>query len=188
LPYARPAISPQFFQPCRRSRKLTDETNLTAPLIRHEVLGSRRAIRPTRTSRAQRCRVHRNPARDSDDTRSPLLVSRDGQHIRQFRISVKWNIFGPRGLTPSRVFCPSGNESPVARMEPTGRREAPPDDRLRAIRERRGRRTSGPGSGCAPSGRPITRARPAVRLPPCMHYPSCHPRGLRFTCRQLARG
>ena len=26
LPYVRPAISPQFFQPCRRSRKLTDET------------------------------------------------------------------------------------------------------------------------------------------------------------------
>ncbi|EHR02465.1 hypothetical protein Bra471DRAFT_03218 [Bradyrhizobium sp. WSM471] len=33
LPYARPALSPQFFQPCRRSRKLTDETNLTAPLV-----------------------------------------------------------------------------------------------------------------------------------------------------------
>src|SRR6185369_13223017 len=29
-----------------------------------------------------------SPARDSDDTRSPLLVSRDGQHIRHFRISV----------------------------------------------------------------------------------------------------
>ncbi|MCS3500651.1 hypothetical protein M2189_000397 [Bradyrhizobium japonicum] len=26
LPYARPTISPQFFQPCRRSRKLADET------------------------------------------------------------------------------------------------------------------------------------------------------------------
>jgi hypothetical protein len=26
-------------------------------------------------------------------TRSPLLVSRDGRHIRQNRISVKWNIF-----------------------------------------------------------------------------------------------
>ena len=39
LPYARPAISPQFFQPCRRSRKLADETNLTAPLIQHEALG-----------------------------------------------------------------------------------------------------------------------------------------------------
>src|SRR6476659_1150728 len=38
LPYARLAISPQFFQPCRRSRKLTDETNLPAPIIRHEVL------------------------------------------------------------------------------------------------------------------------------------------------------
>jgi len=33
LPYARLAISPQFSQPCRRSRKLTDETNLAAPLV-----------------------------------------------------------------------------------------------------------------------------------------------------------
>ena len=61
LPYARPAISPQFSRPCRRSRKLTDETNLTAPLVQHEVLGSRRAIRPAHASRARRCRVHRKP-------------------------------------------------------------------------------------------------------------------------------
>jgi hypothetical protein len=37
----------------------------------------------------------------------------------------------------------------VARMEPTGRREAPPDDRLRVIR---GRRRVSPGFRCAPSG------------------------------------
>jgi hypothetical protein len=37
----------------------------------------------------------------------------------------------------------------VARMEPTGRREAPPDDRLREIRDSR---DAGPGLRCAPSG------------------------------------
>src|SRR4051812_42488042 len=38
LPYARPAISPQFFQPCRRSRKLTDETKPSSAARRHEAL------------------------------------------------------------------------------------------------------------------------------------------------------
>src|SRR6266853_6997528 len=37
----------------------------------------------------------------------------------------------------------------VARMEPTGRREAPPDDRLREIRDSR---DAGPGFRFAPSG------------------------------------
>src|SRR5882724_3098341 len=37
----------------------------------------------------------------------------------------------------------------VARMEPTGRREAPPDDRLREIRDSR---DAGPGLRFAPSG------------------------------------
>ncbi len=54
--------SQQFFQPCRRSRKLTGETNLTAPLVRTKASGSRRAIRPARSFRARRCRVHRSPA------------------------------------------------------------------------------------------------------------------------------
>jgi len=46
LPYARPAISPQFSQPCRRSRKLTDETKPSSAARRNAALGSRRAIRP----------------------------------------------------------------------------------------------------------------------------------------------
>jgi hypothetical protein len=47
-------------------------------------------------------------------------------------------------------------ESGVAWMEPTGRREAPPDDRLRAIRDRDVRETAPdfaslhPGYGCLP--------------------------------------
>jgi hypothetical protein len=61
LPYARFAISPQFSRPCRRSRKLTGETNLTAPFVRAKPQGSRRAIRPTPATRARRCRVHRKP-------------------------------------------------------------------------------------------------------------------------------
>ena len=46
LPYARPAISLQFSQPCRQSRKLTYETSLSAPFVRAMPRGSRRAIRP----------------------------------------------------------------------------------------------------------------------------------------------
>ncbi|MFK4727318.1 hypothetical protein ABIE89_008418 [Bradyrhizobium niftali] len=61
LPYARPAISPRFSQPCRRSRKPAGETNLSAPFVRTKPWGSRRAIRPARNSRARRCRVHRKP-------------------------------------------------------------------------------------------------------------------------------
>ena len=39
LPYARPAISPQFFQPCRRSRKLTGETKPSSAARPHAVAG-----------------------------------------------------------------------------------------------------------------------------------------------------
>jgi hypothetical protein len=46
LPYARFAISPQFSQPCRRSRKLTGETKPSSAARPHAVSGSRRAIRP----------------------------------------------------------------------------------------------------------------------------------------------
>src|SRR3954467_9672902 len=57
LPYARLAISPQYSQPCRRSRKLTDETKPSSAARRNEVLGSRRAIRPARFLAPERCRV-----------------------------------------------------------------------------------------------------------------------------------
>ena len=39
----------------------------------HDASGSRRAIRPARTSRTRRCRVHRNPARVSNDSRTAPL-------------------------------------------------------------------------------------------------------------------
>ena len=50
--------------------------------------------RPARTARARRCRVHRKPSSQSVTTYDrPSRMSRDGRHIRQIRISVKWNIF-----------------------------------------------------------------------------------------------
>ena len=61
LPYARPAISPQSFQPCRRSRKLTGETNLTAPFVCTGPEGSQDYPALPSTSRARHCRVHRKP-------------------------------------------------------------------------------------------------------------------------------
>jgi len=60
LPYARPAISPQFSRPCRRSRKLTDETNLTAPLVRTRPR-AHRDYPPCPHLSCRRCRVHRKP-------------------------------------------------------------------------------------------------------------------------------
>jgi hypothetical protein len=54
--------------------------------------------RPARTSRARRRRVHRRPGSQVVTTYDrPSRMSRDGHHIRQFRISVKWNIFTRRG-------------------------------------------------------------------------------------------
>src|SRR4051794_10454371 len=68
LPYARLAISPQFFQPCRRSRKLTDETKPSSAARRNEVLGSRRAIRPALgLSHPNAAASTASPAREHDD-------------------------------------------------------------------------------------------------------------------------
>src|SRR5712664_1534162 len=50
---------------------------------------------------------------------------------------------------PCQQAAGPANQAAVARMKPTGRREAPPDDRLRAIR---GRGRVSPGFRCAPSG------------------------------------
>jgi hypothetical protein len=53
--------------------------------------------RPARASRARRCRVHRNPARVSNDSRTaPLRRAGLRGCMPQFRISVKWNIFAGR--------------------------------------------------------------------------------------------
>ncbi|MBW5435041.1 hypothetical protein FXB41_09720 [Bradyrhizobium canariense] len=68
LPYARLAISPQFFQPCRQSRKLTDETKPSSAARRNEALGSRRAIRPALgLSHPNAAASTASPAREHDD-------------------------------------------------------------------------------------------------------------------------
>ena len=50
--------------------------------------------RPARAISCRRCRVHRNPARVSNDSRTaPLRQAGLFRCMPQFRISVKWNIF-----------------------------------------------------------------------------------------------
>ncbi|TWB59022.1 hypothetical protein FBZ94_105298 [Bradyrhizobium sacchari] len=68
LPYARPALSPQSFQPCRRSRKLANETKPSSAVRPREALGSRRAIRPAlKLTRPTLPRPPQAPAREHDD-------------------------------------------------------------------------------------------------------------------------
>src|SRR3954454_4118724 len=68
LPYAGPAISPQFSQPCRQSRKLTDETKPSSAARRNEALGPRRAIRPALSlSSPNAAASTASPARERDD-------------------------------------------------------------------------------------------------------------------------
>ena len=61
LPYARPAISPQFSQLRRQSRKLTGETNLTAPLVRTKPRAHGEQSALPLATRTRRCCVHRKP-------------------------------------------------------------------------------------------------------------------------------
>ena len=60
LPYARPAMSPQFFQPCRRSRKLTSETKPDSAVVRTWPR-THRDYPPCPRLSCRRCRVHRKP-------------------------------------------------------------------------------------------------------------------------------
>ena len=93
LPYARPAMSPQYSRPCRRSRKLTSETKPDSAVVRTKPR-AHRDYPPCPHLSCRRCRVHRKPGSRSRRPRDrPSWLSRDGRHIRCFRISVKWNIF-----------------------------------------------------------------------------------------------
>ncbi len=57
-------------------------------------LGLTATTRPALASRARRCRVHRKPDPRLVTTYDrPFADQPDGRHIRQIRISVKWNIF-----------------------------------------------------------------------------------------------
>jgi len=82
LPYARPAMSPQSSRPCRRSRKLTGETKPSSAVRPHAATGSQghpalpAPIAPT-LPRPPQARLAKLTT-----ARSPLLVSRDGRHIR----------------------------------------------------------------------------------------------------------
>ena len=61
LPYARPAISPQFSRCRRQHRKLTDETKPSSAVRPRAATSSPGTTLPARAFRARRCRVHRKP-------------------------------------------------------------------------------------------------------------------------------
>ena len=58
--------------PCRQSRKLTSETEPDSAVVRTR-LRAHRDYPPCPHLSCRRCRVHRNPAREHDDDKSPLL-------------------------------------------------------------------------------------------------------------------
>ena len=73
LPYARPAISPQFSRPCRRSRKLAGETKPGSAVRPRDAKDSRRAIRPAPgLSRPTLPRPPQTRLANMTTTRSPL--------------------------------------------------------------------------------------------------------------------
>jgi hypothetical protein len=83
-----------------RSNHGQDHTVLpyaSAPLV-HTWPRTHRDYPPCPHPSCRRCRVHRNPARVSNDSRTaPLRRAGLFRCMPQFRISVKWNIFVRRG-------------------------------------------------------------------------------------------
>jgi hypothetical protein len=155
LPYARPAISPQFSRPCRRSRKLTDETNLTAPLVgtKFWAHGEQSALPSPLVPDAAASTA--SPARENDD-HMIALKDEPGWTTHTTKPNFgKVEYFERRVLTASQVFCPSGNTSHTAspvipRREASGakhRRGASKDARPRC-------------------GRAVARRGPPKRRPP----------------------
>ena len=85
LPYAAHPASPRGFAGLWRRSSARG----------HGLTGT---TRPARTISCRRCRVHRNPTRVSNDSRTaPLRRAGLLRCMPQFRISVKWNIFAERG-------------------------------------------------------------------------------------------
>jgi hypothetical protein len=121
LPYARPAISPQYSQPCRPSRKLTDETKPSSAARRNEALGSRRAIRPAHTSRTRTLpRPPQARLANMTTTRSPLKDEPGWPTHTPFPNFGKAEYFHQCGLTPVRVGlsrCFARRRSPPARRD-----------------------------------------------------------------------
>ena len=118
-----------FRQPALQPRCAPDAAASTASLPASVTI----AIRPS-------------VGRDGDSSRSDLGQREQvffGKSERKDSTTLSTN--RPTGKSLEPVLLSAA----VARMEPTGRREAPPDDRLRVIR---GRRRVSPGFRCAPSG------------------------------------
>jgi len=99
LPYARFACSPQSFPGLVDiAEETAGETNLTAPFVCTRLRAHRDQPALPAPFRAQRCPRPPQARLAIKTTRDrPSRMSRDERHIRQFRISVKWNIFVRRG-------------------------------------------------------------------------------------------
>ena len=106
LPYARPAISPRFSRPCRRSRKPAGETNLTAPFVRTKPWGSRRAIRPAHAFRTRTLpRPPQARLANVTTTRSPLKDEPGWATHTPFPNFGKGEYFRGEGLTGEGRFA-----------------------------------------------------------------------------------
>ena len=113
LPYARPAISPQFSQPCRRSRKLTDETKPSSAARPHEASGSQRAIRPARTvSRPTLPRPPHARLAKMTTTRSPLKDEPEWATYTPFPNFGKVEYFSNDGIDSPAGVLPVGRYAP----------------------------------------------------------------------------
>jgi len=103
LPYAHSLVttlSPGLVDVAERTWR--DELNSAVVCTRPR---AHRDYPPCPHLSCRRCRVHRKPGSRSRRPRDrPSSVSRDGRHIRQNRISVKWNILR-EDLTGFRCFA-----------------------------------------------------------------------------------
>jgi hypothetical protein len=88
-----PPFRRSISSPVDEAGNLRARRSLAAPFVRTR-LRAHRDYPPCPHLSCRRCRVHRKPGSRSRRPRDrPSWISRDGRHIRHFRISVKWNIF-----------------------------------------------------------------------------------------------
>src|SRR5437899_10289374 len=95
-------------RPCRRCRKNAGETNLTAPLVRTKPRAHGEQSALPLTARADAAASTASPARENDDTRSPLKIKPGwATHTTNPNFG-KVEYFRTDSLTTPQVFCPSG--------------------------------------------------------------------------------